>query len=403
MLEFGSYKVESVGKLVKDSKKRHIWSFYHNNESHVLIVTDSIMSNKLRVFIHRKKLYDDKINDQSKKQGLDFQYKQMTIKVKKVHDSRFDVFVNLHRFEPNKTVSEDSSQDFSYGSKEIGRFDSQIRSKRDSKSDMFKSDFGGLNFKSDKNMGINRAQTGKYKAKKEKPVKRNFDDIVMFTANHDDSSEDDFDSFGQKGMKSREEKETKTAFLDFGGDGFGAKKNQGFSGMKKKDKGFLNFGDGFGQKKPKKKDDFLDFGGDGFGNKQKDSGDFGFGNFGAQKKSDDFGFGNMGSQKKSDGFGFDGSANKKPPAKQFNFNFGKQGNSSNKKQESLNFGGFGSKVKKAKPPAKALDFNDNFLDFDAPDNKPQQQPQRQNRPAPVNIKHKQINPGIFRLICSLPL
>ena len=373
MLEFGSYKVESVGKLVKDSKKRHIWSFYNHNESYVFIVTDSIMSNKLRVFIHRKKLYDDKIKEQAKKYGLDFQYQDMTIKVKKIHDSRFDLFINLNRFEPNKTINQSDSSKYGKGIKKDSIVSSKVRLKRDSKSDMFKSDFGALNFKSDKNMGINRSQTYKNKPITTKKVERNFDDIVMFTNNDDDSSDDDFESFGQKGGRNREEKETKDAFLDFGGGDFGSKNNQGFSGMKEKKKDFLDFGEGFGSKKSKKKDDFLDFGGNAFGNQQK--------------KSDDFGFGNPGSQKKSDDFGFDNSASKKP-VKQFNFNFGKPGNSNSKKQEGFGgFSGFGSKVKKTKPPAKALDFNDNFLDFDEPTSQPKVQ--KQNRPAPVNIRQKQ--------------
>ena len=68
-IEFKQYEVESVGKLIKDSKRWHIWTFDHKGETYTVVAIDSLVSNKFRVKIQTSMLYDDKITDEQKNEG----------------------------------------------------------------------------------------------------------------------------------------------------------------------------------------------------------------------------------------------------------------------------------------------------------------------------------------------
>ena len=51
---------EDVGNLIKNSKQKYEWNFEINNTPHQIELTVSIMSQKMRVFLDGKKLYEDR-------------------------------------------------------------------------------------------------------------------------------------------------------------------------------------------------------------------------------------------------------------------------------------------------------------------------------------------------------
>ncbi len=53
-VQFGTYKIQDVGKKVKDSKRSHLWTLTYNNQKYEIQATESFVSKKFRFFVQRK-------------------------------------------------------------------------------------------------------------------------------------------------------------------------------------------------------------------------------------------------------------------------------------------------------------------------------------------------------------
>lgn len=195
LIEFKKYQVEGVGKLIKDSKRRHIWTFDRQGESYTVMAVDSLVSNKFRVKIQASMLYDDKITDEQKKRGLEFEFANMTIKIKKILDNRFELFVNLHKFKCDEVVNE-KSETANPGINQISVSNGQLKDnvikfKKSSEHlhTPMEEKKTRFNKQSLRNNPVQRTST---------QVDKNFNDLIMFDDEKDDSSDDDFQNFDAK-------------------------------------------------------------------------------------------------------------------------------------------------------------------------------------------------------------
>ena len=50
-LEFGSYKQKDEGKMIKDSKRSHLWVLYYNDQRYEIVVKESFVSKKFRFYV----------------------------------------------------------------------------------------------------------------------------------------------------------------------------------------------------------------------------------------------------------------------------------------------------------------------------------------------------------------
>lgn len=190
-LQFNKYKVEGVGKLLKDTKKKHSWLFTADNEQYLVETWDSMVSHKLRVKIQNKQVFDCKVTPQLKKEGLEFQFKDVALKIKKKSDNHFDLIVNHQKFELTKKIK-----------KEPIKPTQSLNFVRETKK---------------KEEPVDKTKIKKAKtAKKQKPKGNPFDDLVMFEDKKEKSDDEDFINFND--FNATESKNTD--FHDFGFDDF---------------------------------------------------------------------------------------------------------------------------------------------------------------------------------------
>lgn len=50
-LEFGTYRVTDEGKMIKDSKRSHVWIVYFDGTRNEIIVKESFVSKKFRFYV----------------------------------------------------------------------------------------------------------------------------------------------------------------------------------------------------------------------------------------------------------------------------------------------------------------------------------------------------------------
>lgn len=106
-LNFKKYVVEGLGKIIKDTKKIHIWNFDKSKVAYTLIVTDSILTSKLRIKIQKSIVFEGSLSTKKKKRGVDFEFDGMCLKVQKVNDNKFDLFINKIRFASDRLIEDD--------------------------------------------------------------------------------------------------------------------------------------------------------------------------------------------------------------------------------------------------------------------------------------------------------
>lgn len=181
-LQFHKYRIEGVGKILKDTKKKHTWSFSFKQEPYKLEVWDSLVSHKLKVEVQKKLVFNTRVTPVEKKKGLEFQFRDLAIKIKKVNDSLYELFINYERFLSKTTV--ENKQEKKTEKIETKKIDKKITKKEK------KAKKNG-----DKSQGI-------------------FDDIVMFEEAKVESDSEDFINF--EGFE--EKKKVNTDFSDFGFD-----------------------------------------------------------------------------------------------------------------------------------------------------------------------------------------
>ena len=100
-LEFFTYDVFEVGKMIKASKVKHVWMFSVDGVRQELRALESMVSNKFRVMLGDKIIYDHKVNEDTKRSGINLKASNFILTVRKLTDKRYDLFVREERFVPN--------------------------------------------------------------------------------------------------------------------------------------------------------------------------------------------------------------------------------------------------------------------------------------------------------------
>lgn len=104
-LEFRTYDVFEVGKLIKSSKMKHVWRLSANKRALEIRALESLVSGKFRVMVQDRIIFDQKANETVKKSGVDLKFENLTFKIKKVNERRFDLIACGERFVPLTTRS----------------------------------------------------------------------------------------------------------------------------------------------------------------------------------------------------------------------------------------------------------------------------------------------------------
>lgn len=103
-LEFKTYRVEKVGKLIKETKKRHIWKLSYNGKYYEIKAMESLMSGMFRIMVQDDKLFSAKVTDEHKRRGIELEYEGLNFRFKKVSEV-FDLYVNMNRFAAGTKVT----------------------------------------------------------------------------------------------------------------------------------------------------------------------------------------------------------------------------------------------------------------------------------------------------------
>ena len=101
-IDFQSYSVREIGKLIRGSKVLHEWSFSICGEAQSASLTESRSSGKLRIFLDEKKILDSAPSKFEKHFGLNFLVRNPEIRVsfRKTGENRFDFILNSETFQP---------------------------------------------------------------------------------------------------------------------------------------------------------------------------------------------------------------------------------------------------------------------------------------------------------------
>jgi len=100
-LEFGTYKVADQGKMIKDSKRSHVWIVHYNGQRYEIMAKESFVSKKFRFYVQRKLIAEFKTREDAKIKGFDFEANNMYFKLKKLNKS-FKLWVNNSLFTHSK-------------------------------------------------------------------------------------------------------------------------------------------------------------------------------------------------------------------------------------------------------------------------------------------------------------
>lgn len=110
-IEFQSYAVFEVGKMIKSTKMKHLWKFSVDDSPKELRALDSLVSSKFRVMYNDKTLYDSKASEDSKKFGIDLKTDDLKFRLVKISDRKFDLYVNNEKFKDNTKSQKSSTSD----------------------------------------------------------------------------------------------------------------------------------------------------------------------------------------------------------------------------------------------------------------------------------------------------
>ena len=274
------YNVNDVGKIMKASKKRHMWIFRYKSKRFTLCVFESLKSGKFKIELNKKKIYETIGGKRSiSKKVHDSRLGTLTIELMKITNNKYRLTVNKNTFESkNKAENLFVYETFEQKQKKIQQ---EAANKKNE-------DFFGINSKSKGSKGLKGSDLfGDFKGKSNKGNKMKIN-FGMKNQKKKDLFTFDKGVFGKKGKfgnndffgakKSKNKnikkqdpfgegsdlfssKKNKKITSDFDGfDIFGGSKKGGQNSVAKKKTGFDDFG--FGNKKPaktKKKDGWDDF------------------------------------------------------------------------------------------------------------------------------------------------
>ena len=103
VFEFLSYNVFEVGKMIKSSKKKHVWRLSIDGKAVEVRALESLMSGKFRVMVQDRIIYDHRPHEEVKRFGLDLRFQTHHLFVKKLSDKKYELLFNHHKFVPRST------------------------------------------------------------------------------------------------------------------------------------------------------------------------------------------------------------------------------------------------------------------------------------------------------------
>lgn len=97
-LSFLSYSVHEAGKLVKVSKKKHVWKFLVSGEFCELVASESVISHSFRAQLNRELLFEAKVSDKQLTAGIALVAPACHMIIRKADDAGFDLIVEDELF-----------------------------------------------------------------------------------------------------------------------------------------------------------------------------------------------------------------------------------------------------------------------------------------------------------------
>ena len=154
-IDFKSYTIEKVGKMIKDSKRKHIWKMDIKGVYLEVMALESVISSMFRVMIQEEVIFEKKVNEDERKKGIELEFNNVNLRFKKPND-QLELFVNLVKFNVPKT-------------------------------------------KSKKELDATTEKVNESKVKTQSPVKIDQSPNIIFNSTQfEDSEDEDFETFGQK-------------------------------------------------------------------------------------------------------------------------------------------------------------------------------------------------------------
>ena len=154
-IDFKSYTIEKVGKMIKDSKRKHIWKMNIKGVYFEVMALESVISSMFRVMIQEEVIFEKKVNEDERKKGIELEFNNVNLRFKKPND-QLELFVNLVKFNVPKT-------------------------------------------KSKKELDATTEKVNESKVKTQSPVKIDQSPNIIFNSTQfEDSEDEDFETFGQK-------------------------------------------------------------------------------------------------------------------------------------------------------------------------------------------------------------
>ena len=154
-IDFKSYTIEKVGKMIKDSKRKHIWKMNIKGVYFEVMALESVISSMFRVMIQEEVIFEKKVNEDERKKGIELEFNNVNLRFKKPND-QLELFVNLVKFDVPKT-------------------------------------------KSKKELDATTEKVNESKVKTQSPVKIDQSPNIIFNSTQfEDSEDEDFETFGQK-------------------------------------------------------------------------------------------------------------------------------------------------------------------------------------------------------------
>lgn len=154
-IDFKSYTIEKVGKMIKDSKRKHIWKMNIKGVYFEVMALESVISSMFRVMVQEEVIFEKKVNEDERKKGIELEFNNVNLRFKKPND-QLELFVNLVKFDVPKT-------------------------------------------KSKKELDATTEKVNESKVKTQSPVKIDQSPNIIFNSTQfEDSEDEDFETFGQK-------------------------------------------------------------------------------------------------------------------------------------------------------------------------------------------------------------
>lgn len=113
-IEFKSYEAKKAGKLLSITKIRHLWTLKINGQYYEIKLAESLISSKFVVAIQDEIVFDQKVNSDAKKKGVEVHDEHMSL-LFKTGNKDLELFVNGVKFVVNSKSKNDFEDNGDYG------------------------------------------------------------------------------------------------------------------------------------------------------------------------------------------------------------------------------------------------------------------------------------------------